>query len=153
MLPTQEVFSDPFAYCAAVGQIDTPDARYSGPMLSDVLFNGYMMAAGLDPNMNYPATFKQMTTWRCMENRVYACNFGANIPCSSKANTDKTPTQAMLDYCGQFPDSTFIPMSITGHSTLYGWYCVKDTPEILNQIDTVDAAGYQSGNWQMVPAP
>ena len=128
VLPVQEVLSDPFEYCAAVGQIDLPDERYSGPMLSDDLFNEYIKAAGLDPNLNYPATFKQMTTWRCMDGRVYACNSGANIPCSSKANTDKAPTQAMLDYCAQFPDSSVIPMSITGHSTIYGWYCVQDTP-------------------------
>jgi hypothetical protein len=149
----QEVYSDPFEYCATVGQIDAPDARYTGPMLSDALFNGYLKASGLDPALNYPATFKQMTSWRCMDGRVYACNSGANIPCGSKANTEKTATQAMLDYCAQFPNSSVIPMSITGHSTIYGWYCIQDTPEILNQIDTVDAAGYQSRNWQLVSGP
>lgn len=150
ILPTQEFFSDPFVYCVAIGQIDTPDNRYTGPKMSDAIFYGYLKAAGLDPSMNFPSTFKQMTIWRCMENKVYACNIGANIPCSSKANTEKTPTQVMLDYCMQFPDSPVIPMSITGHSTIYSWYCIQDTPGILNQIDTVDAAGYQSNNWVLV---
>jgi hypothetical protein len=150
----QGTFSDPFAYCAAVGQIDAPDARYTGPRMTDAFFKDYLKAAGLDPNTDYPDTFKQMTTWRCMDGKVYACNFGANIPCNSKADTDKTPTQAMIDYCKQSPDSTFIPMSVTGHSVIYSWRCDKDTPEILDQIDTVDAAGYQSSFWQLVePVP
>lgn len=154
VVAAQETFSDPFAYCAAVGQIDTPDMRYTGEQMSDVLFKDYLKAAGLDPSLDYPDTFKKMTIWRCMDSKVYACNFGANIPCDSKANTDKTPTQAMTDYCKQFPNDAFIPMSVTGHSVIYSWHCVKDAPEILDQIDTVDTAGYQSSFWQLVePIP
>jgi hypothetical protein len=152
--PTQETYSDPFAYCTAVGQIDAPDARYTGPLMSDELFKDYLKSAGLDVNADYPDTFKQMTIWRCMDHKVYACNFGANIPCDSKANTDQTSTQAMIDYCKQFPDDSFIPMSVTGHTVIYSWHCVNGTPKILNQIDTVDAAGYQSSFWQLVePVP
>jgi len=147
---TQESFSDPFAYCDAVGQIDAPDARYTGPRMSDALYNDYLQAAGLDASNNDPETFKQMTVWRCMNHQVYACNFGANIPCDSKANADKTPTQAMIDYCQSNQGSDFIPMAVTGHEVIYSWHCVKDRPEILSQIDTVDAAGYQSGFWQRV---
>jgi hypothetical protein len=152
--PTLETFSDPFTYCAAVGQVDAPDARYIGQLMTDAFFKDYLKAAGLDPNMHYPNAFKKMTIWRCMNDKVYACNFGANIPCDSKADTNKTPTQAMIDYCRQFPDSIFIPMSVTGHAVIYGWHCDKGTPEILEQLDTVDAAGYQSKNWQLVePIP
>lgn len=149
-ITTQETFSDPFAYCAAVGQIDAPDARYTGPLMSDALFRDYLKSAGLDPDGDFPEAFKQMTIWRCMHKKVYACNFGANIPCDSKANTDRTSTQAMIDYCKEFPDDDFIPMSVTGHAIIYSWHCVGDTPEILDQIDTVDAAGYQSNFWQLV---
>lgn len=148
--PVQDTFSDPFAYCAAVGQIDAPDARYIGPAMSDELFREYLQAAGLDANIDYPDAFKQMTVWRCMDHQVYACNFGANIPCASKANTDKNPTQAMYEFCKQFPDESFIPMSVTGHNVIYSWHCVKGQPELLEQIDTVDAAGYQSSFWQLI---
>ncbi len=68
--PTPETFSDPFAYCTAVGQIDTPDARYTGQQMSDDLFEVYLIAAGLDPNDDYPDTFRQMTIWRCMDHEV-----------------------------------------------------------------------------------
>ena len=144
---TTKSFSDPFAYCAAVGQVDTPDARYTGPKISDALFKDYLRAMKLDVSTEYPDQFKQMTIWRCMKNKVYACNFGANIPCDSKANTDKNPTQGILEFCKANPDADFIPMSVTGHNVIYSWHCVKDVPEILDQIDTVDEAGYQSSFW------
>jgi Tol biopolymer transport system component len=149
---TAATYADPFAYCAVMGQIDTPDVRYTGPTMNDDLFNDYLIAAGLDPSTSYPDNFKQMTIWRCMDNKVYACNFGANIPCNSKADINKTPSQAMNDYCTQNPDNTFIPMSVTGHSTIYDWHCDKTTAEILDQFDTVDIAGYQSSFWTLLTA-
>jgi hypothetical protein len=144
---TPKSYSDPYAYCAAVGQIDAHDARYTGPRMSDNLFKDYLTAAKLNPDMEYPGQFKQMTVWRCMEGKVFACNFGANIPCDSKANTDKTPTQAMADFCKANPDVDFIPMAVTGHNVIYSWRCKGDAPEISDQFDTVDAAGYQSSFW------
>lgn len=152
--PTAATFTDPFAYCAAVGQVDKPDARYTGELMSDALFKDYLTSAGLDAGTDYPDTFKKMTVWRCMDGKVYACNFGANIPCDSKANISKDPTQAMSDYCAQNPGSDFIPMSVTGHEVIYSWHCVNAKPEILEQIETVDAAGYQSSFWtQLKPIP
>lgn len=150
LAPAQQSYSDPFAYCAAVGTIDTPDARYTGPKISDEIINGFKVAAGLQSSTEPMEMFKQTTIWRCMDSQVYACNFGANLPCSSKANTDKTPTSAMDDYCKANPDSEFIPMSVTGHSTIYSWHCVKDTPELLDQIAKVDAAGYLENIWYKI---
>lgn len=147
-----KTFSDPFAYCAAVGQINAPDARYTGPKMSDALFKDYLTAAKLDVNMQYPDQFKQMTIWRCMDHKVYACNFGANIPCDSKANTDKTPTQALTEFCKANPNTDVIPMAVTGHNVIYSWHCKGDVPEIVEQLDTVDAAGYQSSFWVALQA-
>jgi hypothetical protein len=149
---TQETYTDPFAYCKAVGQIDTPDARYTGPKMSDSLFADYVKAAGLDSTTDFPDSFKQATIWRCMNSEVYACNYGANIPCDSKANTDKTATQAMTDYCKQNPGSDTIPMSVTGHDVINNWKCNNDTPEIGDAFDKVDAAGYASSYWTLVTA-
>jgi TolB protein len=145
--PVQKTYSDPFAYCAAVGTIDTPDARYTGSQISDEIINGFKIAAGLETSTEPMEMFRKTTIWRCMDNQVYACNFGANLPCSSKANVDKTPSPAMDDYCKANQDSDFIPMSVTGHSTIYSWRCVKDTPELLDQIEKVDAAGYLAQIW------
>src|SRR5215213_4012987 len=35
-----ETYSDPFAYCAAVGTLDEPDARYTGEAVPDVIAEG-----------------------------------------------------------------------------------------------------------------
>jgi Tol biopolymer transport system component len=145
--PLPKTYSDPFAYCAAVGTIDTPDARYTGPQISDEIINGYKIAAGLQASTEPMEMFRETTIWRCMDSQVYACNFGANLPCDSKANTDKTPSQAMEDFCKANQDSDFIPMSVTGHDTIYSWHCVKGTPEVLEQIANVDAAGYLANIW------
>lgn len=145
--PTAGTFTDPFSYCAAVGTIDKPDARYTGTAIPNDIINGFKKAAGLEASTEPMDMFKKTTIWRCMKSRVYACNFGANLPCDSKANTDKTPSQAMKDYCAANPDSDFIPMSVTGHATIYSWQCVKGYAELLDQIEKVDAAGYLEQIW------
>lgn len=145
-----QTFTDPFAYCTAVGTIDSPDARYTGPQITDGIIEGFKKAAGLQESTEPMDMFKKTTIWRCMDSRVYACNFGANLPCDSKANTDKTPTQEMQDYCKANPNSDFIPMSVTGHNTIYSWHCVKDTAELLDQIGKVDAAGYLAQIWYAI---
>lgn len=150
--PTATSFADPFAYCAAVDTIDQPDARYTGPKTSDVIFKGYLKAAGLDVSGHYPDAMKQMTIWRCMDKQVYACNFGANLPCDSKADTNNTPTQPMADFCKATPGADFIPMAVTGHTTIYSWHCVKGAPAVADQLDKPDAAGYLTRIWYLIQA-
>jgi hypothetical protein len=145
--PVQKTSSDPFEYCAAIGTIDRPDARYTGPQMREEIINGYKTAAGLEASTEPMEMFMKTTIWRCMDNQVYACNFGANLPCDSKANTDKTPSPAMDDFCKANPEADFIPMSVTGHDTIYSWHCVKGTSEVLDQIAMVDAAGYLAQIW------
>jgi hypothetical protein len=148
--PVQESYSDPFAYCSAVGMVDKPDARYTGPQISDQIINSFRIAAGLEASTEPMEMFRKTTIWRCMDSQVYACNFGANLPCDSKANTDKTPTPAMENFCKSNQDADFIPMSETGHEIIYSWHCVKGIPEILDQIAEVDAAGYLSNIWYRI---
>ena len=147
--PTQETYNDPFAYCTAIGTIDAPDARYAGPLISDEIIDGYKAAAGITASTDTESTeyFKKTTIWRCMDNQVYACNFGANLACDSKANTDQTPSLAMEEWCKANPDDDFIPLFVTGHDTIYSWHCVKDAVEVLEQIAEVDAAGYLANIW------
>ncbi len=149
-----QTFTDPYAYCAAVGTVDAPDARYTGPKVPDSVINGYKTAAGLQSSTEPLDMFQKLTIWRCMGGKVYACNFGANLPCDSKANTSSTPTQAMLDFCKATPNTDFIPMAVTGHDTIYSWRCVNDQPQVLQQIAQVDAAGYLANIWYPIqPGP
>jgi hypothetical protein len=148
--PTPATYADPFAYCAAVGTIDTPDTSYTGDKVPDEIVTGYLKAANLVNSTEPMDLLKQSTSWRCMGGQVYACNVGANLPCDSKANTDQTPTQAMTDYCTANPSSDVIPASVTGHDSIYSWKCVKDTATIDKQVDQPDAAGFLSSIWYQI---
>lgn len=143
-------FTDPFEYCAAVGTIDKPDSRYTGEAVTDDIIEGYKQSAKLDASTMPSEQWKKATIWRCMGARVYACNFGANLPCDSKAETDKTPTQAVTDFCKNEPDAEFIPMAVTGHATVYNWRCTKREPAIVEQVVQPDAQGYLSNIWYPV---
>jgi hypothetical protein len=143
-------YTDPFSYCAAVGTIDKPDASYTGVAVPDEIINGFKKAASLQDSTEPMEMFKKTTIWRCMDKQVYVCNFGANLTCDSKADTNKDPTQAILDYCTANSDAEFVPMNVTGHSTIYSWRCVKTTPTLLDQVAQVDAAGYLAQIWYAV---
>lgn len=142
----QGAISDPFAYCAAVGTVDEPDARYSGPAKPDAVIKGIMKA--LDMPSDAPAEpFVETTVWRCMGGKLLACNIGANIPCMGKANTDRAPIPAVEQYCKENPSSDGIPAVVTGRETVYEWGCKDGQPTILRQFTQVDAQGFLSAFW------
>ena len=131
--------TDPVAYCRAVGTIDKPDARYQGPKLPD------WMAAKL----NLQPSQAKMMEWRCADGAVLACLYGANIPCDAKADTSRTPTAAISDYCRQNPGSDFVPMYVTGHETVISWACHGADPAVVS-AGAVDAQGYAKAFWEPV---
>src|SRR5215813_10101554 len=132
-------FSDPVAYCKAVGTIDKPDSRYTGPKLPEWMARDLNLKPDQDKFME----------WRCAKGVVLACLYGANIPCDSKANTSRKPTEAIVDYCKQNPDSTFVPMVVTGHETTVSWACHGKSPVVIN-AGAVDAQGYARAYWRTV---
>ena len=144
--PTPATYSDPFAYCAAVGTADVPDSHYTGPPLPESVISGIKKA--LDMPADVPSeVLQQGTFWRCMKGQVYACFVGANLPCQAKANTDRMPTQAEKEFCQQTPDAEFIPMAVTGHEGVYEWRCNKRQPEIVRQFAQPDERGFLSHIW------
>jgi hypothetical protein len=147
-LPTSEEqpsYSDPFAYCAAVGSIDSPDARYSGSKLPDAIIQGMIQQGFLPAAM--PAESQKHTAWRCMDHNVWVCNYGVNIPCLEKADLSQVPTSAMEDYCKMNPTVEGIPAYITGRVTIYSWNCKEGKPGMVGQIMAVDPQGYPSAYW------
>ncbi len=152
LAPTLAVsFTDPFAYCAAVVTIDTPDSRYTGPHMPDALLQGLKKASGAAadaPN----ELFTNGGYWRCMDRKVYACTVGANLPCAAKANTNKTPTQAEIDFCQANPTAD-IPAVVTGHESIYAWTCKQGKPQIDQQVFHVDPQGFIAEIWYAIPAP
>lgn len=149
--PTPADFADPFAYCAAINTIDRPDARYKGPNSPE------LVAKGLQAAMNVPDTpleiLQNGLTWRCMGGKVYACFVGANLPCEEKADTSRTPSQEMKEFCAQNQSSDFIPAAVTGRATVYEWRCANGTPEIVKQVFQVDAQGFLADFWYPISRP
>ena len=142
-------YTDPFAYCAAVGTIDAPGATYTGPRVPQ------SVAQGLQTALNAPDTplnvLENGSSWRCMNGDVYACFVGANLPCEAQANTDRTPTQEEIDFCQQNPSSDFIPAVVTGRETVFEWRCRDGAPEVVRQVFQPDAQGFLSEIWYKIP--
>ena len=143
-------YTDPFAYCAAVGDVDQPDARYTGPAMPDPVVAALRKATGASAD----APLAQGSFWRCMGSKVYGCFIGANIPCQEKANTDKNPTAEEIDFCKAQTSADVIPAAVTGHSTVYEWRCTDGKPTIVSQVLQVDARGYPTQFWyELTPNP
>lgn len=132
-------FTDPAPYCRAVGTIDKPDSRYTGPKLP-----GWMAAKlGMKPGDG------RLMEWRCAKGAVLACRYGANIPCDAKAATSRKPTPAVARYCHENPDADFVPMYVTGHRTVVSWACRGRRPAVI-RVGAVDARGYAKAFWHQV---
>ena len=137
-------YTDPFAYCAAVGTIDAPDAHYVGPNVPDAIVRG--LEAALQSPPGPPAGI----SWRCMEGQVYACTVGANLPCTAKANTNQTPTADMTTYCQTNANAPLIPAFVTGPATVYEWSCVNGVATSGRQGWQVDAQGFIANIWYAI---
>jgi len=132
-------FTDPAAYCRAVGTIDKPDARYTGPKLP-----GWMAA-----ELHMKPGEGRLMEWRCAKGAVLGCRYGANIPCDAKAVTSRRPTRAIARYCRKNPGAAFVPMVVTGHETVVSWACRKERP-VATRVGAVDAQGYAKAFWRRV---
>lgn len=142
-------FGDPFAYCAAIGAIDAPDARYSGAPMPDVIVKGLQKAFNAPPDAPIEL-FTRNSFWRCMDGKVYACSVGANIPCQSKADTRTTPNDGMTNFCNSNPNTDVIPAAAAGRETVYEWRCTGGAPQIVKQVFTPDARGFISSFWYLI---
>lgn len=132
-------YGDPVAYCRAVGTIDRPDSRYTGPKLP-----GWMaLKLNLRPDQG------ALMEWRCAHRKVLACLYGANIPCGSKANASRNPTPAIAGYCRENPGSSFVPMVVTGHETTISWACHGTKPVVIRR-GAVDSQGFAKTYWKEV---
>ena len=149
--PTQAQYDDPFAYCAAVGTIDAPDARYTGPEMPDSIVQG-LIDQGI-VTADAPAEFQQNAVWRCMDGQVWVCHFGANLPCQEKADLSRTPTAEMVDFCVANSEAEVIPAAVTGRATVFEWKCSAGQPQVVKQIIQADDRGFLAEFWYELPPP
>jgi putative hemolysin len=142
---------DPFAYCAEVGSEDSPPGESVDGELPEVIVQAMieqkMVAA------DAPPAIQQAAIWRCMDGRVWACVYGANLPCDEKADLSETPSDAMITYCQENAGADIIPAAVTGRATVYSWRCDGETPTIVEQVDTADAQGYLANFWYELTPP
>lgn len=151
--PTQvSTFTDPWAYCSAAGNVDTPGTNYVGPKMPDALAQLLKQASGAAADAPL-AIFVNGGFWRCMNGDVYACFVGANLPCDAKANVDKTPTADENGFCQANPNADVVPAVVTGHDTIYEWRCVNGAPQIVKQVFQVDERGFIQEIWYKIPHP
>lgn len=143
--PAQPLYDDPFAYCATVGTIDAPDARYAGPEMPASIIQG-LIRQGI-VSADAPPEFQQSAVWRCMDGHVWVCHFGANLPCLEKADLSQVPTSEMVNFCATNPTAESIPAAVTGRATVYEWKCGAGKPEAGRQVFQVDPQGYLADFW------
>lgn len=148
--PAARTFDDPFAYCAAVGTVDAPDARYRGPSLPEAIIRGLQHASGAPAGTRVPF---EHSSWRCMDGKVYACTVGANLPCAAKADASRTPGPELATFCKEQPEADVIPAYVTGRETIYAWRCRSGAPAIDQQVAHADARGFITEIWYQIPAP
>ena len=147
--PATGDMNDPFSYCASIGTIDQPDARYTGEVKPDSVIQGLMAASGASADTPVDV-FSQGSIWRCMDGKVIGCFVGANLPCESKANTNTEPTSEMNTFCEEDATAEYIPAAVTGHDTIYEWKCQDGKAVIGDQVFHVDSQGYISEIWYAI---
>ncbi|MCB9151968.1 MAG: DUF333 domain-containing protein [Caldilineaceae bacterium] len=143
---------DPFAYCAEVGTIDEPVGDFgatSNPGVPEALVAGLKKASGISADAP-SEMLAQNSYWRCMDGRVYACFVGANLPCTTKADTSITPTAAMNSFCTSQPNADVIPAAVTGRATVYSWSCADGVANAGEQVFDVDAQGFLANIWYAI---
>jgi hypothetical protein len=140
-------YTDPWAYCAAVENIDVPDDRYAGDRIPESIVLGYHQTA--DGQGDIPEWLPRTMFWRCMEGKVYACSVGANLPCDEKANTSQEPTEAAKEFCRNNPNGP----GVRDKTTIYNWTCVDGAPKRGEQWTEADAAGFLADIWYEIERP
>lgn len=130
----------PSDYCARVGVDDTP--RPVPEVLADDV--NALFGTHLPPHMVVATT-----VFRCAESRALACEAGANLPCG-KANQSRTPGEGAVAWCHAHAGAD-LPTYVVGHDTLYAWRCDGGTPAPGRQLHSLDARGFISEYWKLLP--
>ncbi len=145
-------FTDPFAYCAAVGTIDAPDARYTGEQPPAAVVEGLRQV--FNAPADTPADFyNNGTFWRCADGQVKACFVGANLPCDAKADLSETPNEGTVAFCKENPSAEVVPAAATGRATVFSWSCADGVPVKGEQVAQADAQGFIADFWYVIEPP
>ena len=85
---------------------------------------------------------------RCAGPKLIGCYIGANLDCDKAATSRSLPGASA--WCRGNPGSKIIPMSATGHDTIYEWSCNGRHAVAGKAMVTVDPQGYIADNWREI---
>ena len=127
-------FTDPFAYCGAVGTIDHVDGRYGGAMVTPAILRALSLPQ---------SATRDRVHWRCVDGAVLACASYVGPVC------DMAPSPAeMQEYCARY---TTAPQLLAPGGT---WSCLGGKPRLPPDAEwTMDARGFRSDSWVSVSPP
>jgi hypothetical protein len=128
---------DARAHCSSVGNDDT--VKTVPPRLIAGSANLFHESA------SEAAAHRCMYVYRCMSGSIWVCNHGANIPCAKGDTIRALPS--VTAYCKENPNQDFVPMAVTGHSTIHSWVCVGGKARIT-QSKKIDSRGFVVDQWQ-----
>lgn len=142
-------FTDPFAYCAAVGTIDAPDARFIGEQPPVAVIEGIRQA--FDAPTDTPDDFyKDGTFWRCADGQFKACFVGANLPCDAKADLSETPNDGIVAFCMENPAAEVVPAAAAGRATVFAWSCANGAPVKGEPVLQADGQSFIAEFWYAI---
>ena len=138
-LPAQQALAQsPASLCAGKGTVDR-----TTPIPASLV----QAASGLFSIQDQDFV-KKSTVYRCVNDQVWLCNYGANLVCD-KADTSRN-NKGAAQWCRDNPGSSDIPMAATGHGTIYSCACVGRKARITGTPQKVDARGYIADNWKLL---
>ena len=85
---------------------------------------------------------------RCIGPHLMGCFNGANLDCYKADKSRALP--GATAWCRENPGSKIIPMSATGHDTIYEWSCNGRRAVVGLAMMTVDSQGYIADNWKEI---
>ena len=85
---------------------------------------------------------------RCVGPKLMGCFIGANLDCDKADKSRALP--GATAWCRKNPGSKIIPMSATGHDTIYEWSCSGRRAVAGLAMMTVDSQGYIADNWKQI---
>jgi hypothetical protein len=135
------------ALCASLGSDDTlrdyqPSLRGGTVKAFRAMFPG----AKMPPD---DAILQAQARFRCMNGKAYICFAGANLPCG-KLNTSRQ-NEGAENFCRSEPEADFVPMSATGHDSVYSYRCHDGKAEVLRATYELDERGFAKSLWMALP--
>jgi hypothetical protein len=135
------------ALCASLGSDDAlrdyqPSLRGGTVKAFRAMFPG----AKMPPD---DAVLQAQARFRCMNGKAYICFAGANLPCG-KLNTSRQ-NEGAENFCRSEPEADFVPMSATGHDSVYSYRCHDGKAEVLRATYELDERGFAKSLWMALP--